>query len=150
MRQDFEMSFILSLYNRHISFLPVALGFLVKQKTGSLSVSLLPIYKTVVLLLFISFPVGAVQLTDISVLSAPVSVLICHCSCSASSRQLERQVFYTEQCPKRTIWDIFRYYFLLCVIISAMRLLTNFFSNWLCFCSEDCSLGALTINFCVH
>ena len=86
MRHDFEMFLILSpyLYFKHISYLPVTLGFLAKQKKVSLSVSL--IYKTSPFPLFISSPVCAVQLTEISLLSAPINVLICHCTSSVSTR----------------------------------------------------------------
>lgn len=126
-RQDFEMFFILSpyLYYKHISYLPVMVGFLVKQKKVSSSVSLLLIQKILLFPLFISFPACAVQLTEISLLSAPFNVLICHCTTSVSTRQLEGWVTKTKQCSKRTIWDIFRIYFLLCIMVQ-LRLLRDF------------------------
>lgn len=84
-RQDFGIFFILPLY-KHISYFPVTLGFLVTKKKVSLSVSHLLIYKTLLFPLFISFPVSAVQLTEFSLHSAPLNVLICHCASSVSTR----------------------------------------------------------------
>lgn len=124
-RQDFGIFFILPLYYKHISYFPVTLGFLVTKKKVSLSVSYLLIYKTLLFPLFISFPVSAVQLTEFSLHSAPINVLICHCASSVSTRQLEGQVTKTEQRSKRIIWDIFRIYLLLCITLQ-LRLLRDF------------------------